>query len=446
MHLHVVRCRFSKIGCREKRFFFLIQTLSQPWAYIQMMKRQFLTPLLLLLLFFLYSCEQRSFDKESGQIESFAEMVKSGVKPLALGPLMTSAELDLFMPEVERISKKYGVSFYRESALVQTDLFPASSVEGKEVVLIYKGNTLKAYEDLKQELAKDNLTAERKRELSRRFGRLLGYPTERINELLAENSAFRDLEDFGIQGLEVKWFYKDLAKAKAFYQTTLGLELVQENDSLAKFLIAGDSFLTLQSIANSGYTGAEPKSIALAFLTDQLEAWYTHLQEQKVTIKYPLKQNPGGPHDGFVAVDPEGYLLEFETFFQHPENEVLMPELAELQPKSTSHGENLKFKGSVVWLYFKDMLPAELFVEESLGLTKSADQGWAKVYRFSQHGYLGLVDGLRGMNTFSPEKLVEISVDLENPGPWENHLKANSPDSTRKANSFKDAGGYVFKF
>jgi hypothetical protein len=92
------------------------------------------------------------------------------------------------------------------------------------------------------------------------------------------------------------------------------------------------------------------------------------------------------------------------------------------------------------------MLPAELFVEESLGLTKSADQGWAKVYKLSQNGYLGLVDGLRGMNTFSPEKLVEINVDLENPGPWENYLKANSQDSTRKANSFKDAGGYLFRF
>lgn len=409
-----------------------------------MMKRQILV--LVLLLSFLYSCDQKDFKKESGQIESFAEMVKAGVKPLALGPPMTSAELDLFMPELERISEKYGIEFYREDSLVETDLFPASSVEGKEVVLFFKGNTLKAYQDLKQELEKDELSASRKRELSRRFGRLLGYPTDRINDLLAENSAFRDLEDFGIQGLEVRWFYRDLAKAKDFYQTTLGLELVEETENTAKFRIAGDSFLTLQSLAGSGYSGNEPKSVALAFLTDQLENWYAHLQEQKVTIKYPLKQNPGGPHDGFVAVDPEGYLLEFETFFQHPENEVLIPELSDLQAKSTRHGEKLQFTGSVVWLYYKDMLSAELFVEESLGLTKSADQGWAKVYKLSQNGYLGLVDGLRGMNTFSLEKLVEINVDLENPGPWENYLKANSQDSTRKANSFKNAGGYVFKF
>ncbi len=440
----MVRCRFFKFGCCGKRFFLLIQTIPLFRTFTQMMKRQILV--LVLLLSFLYSCDQRDFKKESGQIESFAEMVKAGVKPLALGPPMTSAELDLFMPEVERISQKYGVEFFREDSLVQTDLFPASSLEGKEVVIFYKGNTLKAYQDLKQELAIDSLSASRKRDLSRRFGRMLGYPTDRINDLLAENSAFRDLEDFGIQGLEVRWFYRDLAKAKYFYQTVLGLELVEETENSAKFEIAGDSFLTLQSLAGSGYSGNEPKSVALAFLTDQLEDWYAHLQEQKVTIKYPLKQNPGGPHDGFVAVDPEGYLLEFETFFQHPENEVLIPELSELQAKSTRHGEKLQFTGSVVWLYYKDMLPAELFVEESLGLTKSADQGWAKVYQFSKNGYLGLVDGLRGMNTFSPEKLVEINIDLENSGPWENYLKANSQDSTRQANTFKDAGGYVFRF
>jgi catechol 2,3-dioxygenase-like lactoylglutathione lyase family enzyme len=409
-----------------------------------MLKKNYFLLFTVPLLFF--SCTNKEFLKESGQIESFAEMVKSGVKPLALSPPMSPAELDLFMPEVERISQKYGVNFYREPTLVKTDLFPASVVEGKEVILFYRGNTLKAYQDLKQELEKDSVSDTKKRELSRRFGRMLGYPNERINNLLAENSTFRDLEDFGMQGLEVRWFYRDLAKAKFFYQNTLGLELVEEHENSVKFNIAGDSYLTLQSLENSGYNGDEPKSVALAFLTDQLDTWYNHLQELKVAIKYPLKKNPGGPHDGFVAVDPEGYLLEFETFLQHPENEVLIPELSELQPKSTILGEKLQFKGSVVWLYYKDMLPAELFVEESLGLTKSADQGWAKVYRLSANGYLGLVDGLRGMNTFSPKKLVEIRIDLESPGAWENYLKANSTDQDRMPKSFMDVGGYKFRF
>ncbi|GAB2478537.1 VOC family protein [Algoriphagus taiwanensis] len=404
----------------------------------------------LFLLLFLISCTEREFSKESGQIESFAEMVKAGVKPIALSPPLTQAEMDLFMPEVERISGKYGISFLREAELIETDLFPAGVVKDREVILFFKEAAGKAYQDLKSEIeslkADGNYSGSKRRELSRRFGRLLGYPVEYINELLAENSGFRDLEDFGVQALEVRWFYRDLGKAKEFYQNILGLDLVEETDNTAKFQIAGDSFLVLQDLKGSGYSGSEPKSVALALLTDQLEEWNTHLQEQKVTIKYPLKQNPGGPHDGFVAVDPEGYLLEFETFFQHPENEVLMPELAELQPKSTEHGDQLQFKGSVVWLYYKDMLPAEIFVEESLGLTKSADQGWAKVYKFSKNGYFGLVDGLRGMNSFSPEKLVEVAIDLKNPGPWENYLKANATDTTRLTNTFKDAGGYLFRF
>ena len=405
---------------------------------------------LVLLAVFLVSCTKREFAKESGQIESFAEMVKAGVKPLAISPPLTQSEMDLFMPEVERISGKYGLSYLREAQLIETDLFPPSTVSDKEVVLFFKNQPGKAYQDLKSEIetlkASDAYSGTKRRELSRRFGRLLGYPVEYINELLAENSGFRDLEDFGIQALEVRWFYRDLGKAKEFYQNILGLELMEETENSAKFQIAGDSFLVLQDIKGSGYSGTEPKSVALAFLTDQLENWNAHLQEQKVNIKYPLKKNPGGPHDGFVAVDPEGYLLEFETFFQHPENEVLMPELADLQSKSTKHGDQLQFKGSVVWLYYKDMLPAEIYVEESLGLTKSADQGWAKIYRFSKNGYLGLVDGLRGMNTFSAKKLVELQLNLKNPDPWENYLKANSTDSTRLSKTFTDAGGYLFRF
>ncbi|GMQ26374.1 hypothetical protein Aoki45_30560 [Algoriphagus sp. oki45] len=401
-------------------------------------------------LIFLFSCAEREFSKESGQIESFAEMVKAGVKPIAISPPLSKAEMDLFMPEVERISGKYGISFLRESELIETDLFPAQVVNDLEVILFFKEPSGKAYQDLKSEIeslkADGSYTGTKRRELSRRFGRLLGYPVAYINELLAENTGFRDLEDFGIQGSYLHWYYRDLEQAKAFYTQKLGLKVEEEKENQVVLQLVGDSFLVLNALEGPGYSGQEAKSVALALLTDDLQTWYDFLQKEKVEIKYTLKIKPGGPHDGFVAVDPEGYLLEFETFFQHPENEVLMPQLQELSPMTTTLGTGFSFRGTVTWLYYQDMLPAENFVLENLGLTKSADQGWAKVYRMTNNSYLGLVDGLRGMNTFSPEKLVEVHIDLKNPGPWENYLKANAPDSTRKANSFKDAGGYIFRF
>ncbi|MDX5340307.1 MAG: VOC family protein, partial [Cyclobacteriaceae bacterium] len=378
----------------------------------------------LLSMIFFFSCQKREFLKESGQLESFAEMVKNGVKPIAFGPQMTEAEARLFQQEAERISGKYGLDLALEADFPDTDLFSSSEIKGLRFFVLGTKNSLAAYESWKesvqQSMSSGSYSGEVRRSFSRILGRLLGYPTHRINDLLAENSNFRDLEDFGIQGTYLHWYYRDLDRAQAFYTQKLGLKVVEEKENQVILQLVGDSFLVLNALQGPDYSGEEPKSVALALLTDHLEAWYAHLEKENVTIKYALKIQDGGPHDGFVAVDPEGYLLEFETFHPHSENEVLIPELQGLAPLTTALGDEFTILGTITWLYYKDMLPAEKFVEESLGLVKSADQGWAKIYRMSSHGYLGLVDGLRGMNAYSPEKLVELQVDLENPGPWEN--------------------------
>jgi catechol 2,3-dioxygenase-like lactoylglutathione lyase family enzyme len=405
---------------------------------------------LVILLFAFSSCTKMEFLKESGQLESFAEMVQAGVKPIALSLPMSSAELELFLPEAKRLPEKYEIEIFRESDLIETDLFDDSVMTGKEVLLVYKGNSLKAYQMLKSEAAELTKNGEysgaKKEAISRTFGRLLGYPASRINDLLAENSDFRDLEDFGIKGQELSWFYKDLLAAKDFYAETLGLKMIAEDENSATFQIAGDSKLVLRSLVGSEYSGKEAKSVALALLTDNLDAWYTHLQTEKVEIKYTLKVKPDGAHDGFVAVDPEGYLLEFEMFRMHPENERFVPQLKSLAPQATSLGSEFNFYASITWLYYKDMLPMENFVTEDLGLELSADQGWAKIYRTSENSYLGLVDEKRGMNTFSEEKLVEVKFNLEDPKGLEGYLEKTSKDSTRAAGTFKDPGGYVFRF
>ena len=398
----------------------------------------------------LFSCGRKDFQRESGQLESFAEMVQAGVKPIALSQPMSSAELQLFMPEANRLAEKYELSIFRETDLIFTDLFADSMVTNKEVLILYKGQSLAAYQMLKSEAAELTTSGEysgaKKEAISRTFGRLLGYPAWRINDLLAENSDFRDLKDFGIQGQELIWFYRNLPVAKAFYENTLGMKLISENDNSATFQIVGDSKLVLKSIDGSEYSGREAKSVALALLTDNLEIWYKHLEDKNVEIKYTLKVKPDGAHDGFVAVDPEGYLLEFEMFRMHPENERLIPELKSLTPQATSLGGTFNFYASITWLYYEDMLPMENFMMKNLGLELTTDQGWAKLYRVSENSYLGLVDEKRGMNTFSAEKLVEVKFDLEGAKGWEEYLVKTSNDSTRIGGTFKDRGGYLFRF
>ena len=92
--------------------------------------------------------DQRSY--RLGGLSSFAEMVRVGVKTLALSAAMTPEEMDALVDEAERIAQEEGVLLYRETDLIVTDLFPADVALGKHVLLIYKGTTLDEYLALKQ--------------------------------------------------------------------------------------------------------------------------------------------------------------------------------------------------------------------------------------------------------------------------------------------------------
>ncbi|WP_373400384.1 hypothetical protein V8V91_12715 [Algoriphagus halophilus] len=115
-------------------------------------RKNHLPPLILIsLIMILYSCQKVEFKKESGAFEVFAEMVQAGVKPIALSQPLSPSEMDLFMPEATKIAEKYEISVFREPNLIGTSLFDSSVVQGKEVLILYKGESLEAYQMLKKE-------------------------------------------------------------------------------------------------------------------------------------------------------------------------------------------------------------------------------------------------------------------------------------------------------
>lgn len=213
----------------------------------------------------------------------------------------------------------------------------------------------------------------------------------------------------------VFFYYRDLPAALRFYSETLGFEVVLDYGFAKMLQVAPASYVTLVDATKGMHTADEPKTVALAIVTDDLEAWWTYLQRERADVKYPYKATPGGPHDGFVVVDPEGYLLEFERFNHHAENERLMPVLDAITPlrgvdvASSRRPDNLGVKATVVWLYYADLAPAERFYEDVLGLSLVVDQGWAKVYPTSPTGLLGLVDGARGMHKPTEQHGVTVS-------------------------------------
>lgn len=399
----------------------------------------------IVILFVFVGCKNEGdIDKYSynlGVIGAFSELVNSGTKQLALSATLTSEEMDAFIDDAEKVASKHDVSIYRESDLIVTNLFPADIAKDLDVLLLFQGTTLDEYLALKAEKAKQErigaYTMEAQADISRRFGRMLSYSPRKINTLISQNTAFRTMDDFGIRAHNVFMYYKNLEKATEFYSKTLGLELVADYGMATILRVTHDSYLILVDATKGMHTAEEPKTVAIALLTDKLSEWYDYLKEQNVAIKYEYKPKDGGAHDGFVAVDPEGYLLEFEMFKQHPENERFMPILEKNKGKTvvSTHEkttpEGLGFYSTITWLYYKDVLEMQNFYQNVLGLELVADQGWSKIYKASDTGFLGIVDERRGMHKFTENKAVNVGFIIDDVVGWFNYVQEHEPFKLR---------------
>ena len=173
----------------------------------------------------------------------------------------------------------------------------------------------------------------------------------------------------------------------------------------------------------------EPRTATLAFVTEQVEAWWDYLTSREVPMRSDFRAAEGRPHDGFVAVDPEGYLLEFERFNPHAENEQLLPRLAgaevqyPAQAIETSRPPELGVQATVLWLYYRDLEGVERFYSDMLDRERIVDQGWAKVFPVSSSGYLGLVDGERGLHSATDEKSVTVSFFTDDVEGWFSYMR-----------------------
>jgi catechol 2,3-dioxygenase-like lactoylglutathione lyase family enzyme len=226
------------------------------------------------------------------------------------------------------------------------------------------------------------------------------------------------------------FYYADLDGAWRFYSETLGFETVADYGFAKIMQVAGSSYLTLVDAESGMHSADEPKTVAIALVTDELDEWYDYLVAAGVTMRSSsYEPTPGSPHDGFVAVDPEGYYLELERFNPHPENERLMPILDRLdsllppEDLTTSRPSNLGIKATVLWLYTPDVEAMSSFYEEVMGFELTVDQGWAKIHATSPTGFIGPVDGARGMHSWTEDKGVTVSFFTSDIDGWFAHLK-----------------------
>ncbi len=372
--------------------------------------------------------------------EVFCEMVANDAKPIALHHPMDSAAVDSHWEAFERTAAQWGVELYREKEFPPSRLFPQTIKPGQHVVLIHKPPRLQQYLQWKaDQLAADPGDEAGQQALARRLGRLLGYGYEGINRLLAVHSGYRSLASFGVAEQITHLYYEKPEEAIAFYEGILGLP----REGQHRFRIGAHALIQIHPF-DADHPAGQPKSTAIALLTDQLPLWYAYVQTRDIPVKYTYKPRKGGPHDGFVAVDPGGYLLEFEEFKQHPENERLMAVLADAPRVQTRTG-SLYFFGSITWTYHRDLLRMQRFYEEVLGYPLVADQGWTKIFQTSPTGFVGLVDERRGMEDYADAKAVELEWKVADPGGVTSYARENWEAYDPVTQSLTGPEGYRYR-
>jgi hypothetical protein len=125
----------------------------------------------------------------------FAEVVRLGVKKLALSEVMSPEEMDGVMDDAEVIAIRNEVLIWRVTDFLDTDLKPQDVADGKHVLLIYTGDTLDEYLAIKSDkaalVANNQYEGQAREDIARRFGQLLSYPKEVIDNLLEQQAKNR---------------------------------------------------------------------------------------------------------------------------------------------------------------------------------------------------------------------------------------------------------------
>lgn len=126
---------------------------------------------------------------------------------------------------------------------------------------------------------------------------------------------------------------------------------------------------------------------------------------------------------------------------------------------ASSAGERPPVQGQVTFLYFSDLARADAFYGEILGLEKTFDRDWVKIYELSATSSVGLVNAKDGAHRPSADKPVMVSmvVDEEQVDAWWDYLKsrdvdvgedrpvADDGDVPIRGFGFKDPEGYTLE-
>lgn len=205
------------------------------------------------------------------------------------------------------------------------------------------------------------------------------------------------------------YYYADVNAAWSFYADTLGLETVADYGFAKILRLGSSSYLTLVQADEGMHSVDEPKTVTLSLITDTLDHWYEHLDDNAVEMRVAYANEGEQPANHFVATDPEGYFLKFIRYNPHPGHPDYIAAFADVLPVTSGINSNLSIRASVTSVYFQKSEDVSNFYSGLFDVESSARMGEASLYRMSASGFVALVDGGDELHQPTEENGVTLS-------------------------------------
>lgn len=98
-----------------------------------------------------------------------------------------------------------------------------------------------------------------------------------------------------------------------FYEQILGLPLVLDQGTCRIYRVTDSAFVGFCQ-RDSVSAHPEKDQVILTLVTSEVDEWYTWLVDQAVSIEKPPARNPDYHIYHCFLRDPEGYLIEIQSF------------------------------------------------------------------------------------------------------------------------------------
>jgi predicted enzyme related to lactoylglutathione lyase len=210
------------------------------------------------------------------------------------------------------------------------------------------------------------------------------------------------------------YYYEDVDEAWVFYRDVLGFETVVDYGFAKILRLAETSYITLVAADSGMHSADEPKTVTLRLITDELDAWYQHFLDSGVSMHGDTVERPV---QRFVAIDPEGYYLQFERFNPHANSPSYVAEIAQQAPLRSSLGD-FGVRAAIYSIYMNELQRAHDFYSRLLRRPVARRPSGDLLIHVAGSGFLRLVDGADDLHVASEENGVTISFFTTDVDAW----------------------------